>query len=290
MTAIWPFQTRGAGIERARGLLESIMQTTRNRRSSIVGCLVIGVLWGVTGTAEAGKFYIGVTGTGERLDVLYEKIVDNTDSRNISSNQGKIYRADDSAAKAAYGFGVLAGYHLPLGPSGVYLSSEIDMDYDGSVVRGHLRGAGTSEGRNQLGENWPEDWSFEKARSYGLTVRLGAGIPILGFGPSVYALAGLRRLKARFRSDYTGCLDPTPCTAPSEFVSGMDSFNENFNGWTTGGGLEKKLGNAAIRGELRYTGYGRAGRVIPFDDVAVKVPLALEADKVSVRVALVWYF
>lgn len=266
------------------------MQTIRRGRNSIVGCLVIGVLGGVMGTAQAGKFYVGLTGRGESLDVFYQKTVDNTDSRNMSSNQGQVFQADDSAGTASYGFGVLAGYHMPIGPSGVYVSGEIDLAYPSGVVRGYLEGAGISEGRNQLGENWPEDWSFEKERSYGLTVRLGAGIPILGLGPSVYALAGVRRLKARFRSDYSGCLDPTACTAPGEFVSGMDTFNENFNGWTTGGGLEKKLGNAAIRGELRYTDYGSARRVIPFDEVAVKVPLLLEADGVSLRVALVWYF
>ena len=267
------------------------MQTIRSRRSNVLGCLAGGLLWGVMGVelAEGGNFYVGVTATGERLKVLYDKTVDNTDPRNMSSHQGQVYRADDSAAKGIYDVGFLAGYRMPLSLTGIYLSSEVDVAYPEGAVRGRIQGAGTSAGRNQLGENWPEDWSFEKDRSYGLTVRLGAGIPIVGTG-SVYGLAGVRLLKAKFRVDYTGCLNPTPCVAASQFTTGRDIVEENFTGWTTGAGLENKLGPAAIRGELRYTDHGSAERVIPFDDVAVRVPIALEAGEVSLRVGLLWYF
>ncbi len=133
---------------------------------------------------------------------------------------------------------------------------------------------------------------FDKDRSYGLTVRLSTGIPILGWGSgmSVYALVGLRRFKTGFRTDYTVCLNPEPCTAVDEFTSGTDRFDENFTGWVTGGGLEKRVGSVAIRGELRFTDFGSAGRVIPFDDVGVKVPLSLDPSGVGLRAALLWYF
>ena len=68
-----------------------------------------------------------------------------------------VYRADDSAAGTADGVGFLTGYRFPLGPSGVYLSGEADLTTSGGAVRGRLEGAGFSEGRNQLGEGWPED-------------------------------------------------------------------------------------------------------------------------------------
>ena len=115
---------------------------------------------GVT-LAEGGSFYVGVTATGERLDVLYEKAVDNTDPSNIAANQGRVFRSDDSAARAAFGVGFLGGYRMSLGPTGVYLSAEGDTAYHAGTVRGILPGVGASEGRNQLGENWREDWSFD---------------------------------------------------------------------------------------------------------------------------------
>ena len=270
------------------------MRLTPVRRAHTRGCLAAGMLWFVMGAApaEGGDFYIGVTGSGERLDVLYDKTVDNTSPNNISLNPGEVFRADDSATKLAYGYGFLAGYRATLGLTGIFVAGEGDLSYHRGVVIGRLPGLGTSEGRNQLGEVWPEDWSFDKDRSFGFTLRLGAGIPVVGpgLGPSVYGLVGVRYLKAGFRSDYTGCLNPEPCTEAGEFTSGTDRFDENFLGWTTGGGVEKKLGSIAIRGEVRYTDYGSATRTIPFTDVGVTVPLSLEASGVSARVGLLLYF
>ena len=154
------------------------MRATLNRTGGIQGLLAAGMLWGPMGIASAqeGGPYVGVTGMAERLGVFYEKTVDNTDPRNTSPSRGQVHRAEDTAASAAYGAGFLAGYRLPLGAGGAYLSPEADLSLHGGAVRGHLEGAGFSEGRNQLGESWPEDWSFEARRSYGLTVRLGADI------------------------------------------------------------------------------------------------------------------
>ena len=272
------------------------MRITLSRGTTISCCLSAGLLWGVmipsVALAQRGGLYVGLAATGERLDVMYAKSVDNTDPDNMSSNQGKVLRSDASAASLAYSVGFLAGYRLALRPTGVYLSFEGDMARYGGVVQGALPGAGSSEGRDQLGESWPEDWSFERDRSYGATVRIGSGIPILGWGSgtSVYALVGLRRFNAEFSSEYTGCLNPEPCTAASELTSGSDNFDESFTGWATGGGLEKRFGNFGIRGELRYTDHGNAGRVIPFNEVAVQVPLSLGAKGVSARADLLWYF
>ena len=177
-----------------------------------------------------------------------------------------MYRADATAGGAAFGAGFLAGYRLPLGVGGVYLSPEADVTFHDGAVRGRFEGAGFSEGRNQLGESWPEDWSFEEKRSYGVTARLGAGI---GSDASVYG-----RLEATFSADYTACFNATLCTA-DEFVTGTDIHDEAFTGWTGGAALEKRLGNTSMRGELRYTDYGGTGRVVPYPDLAITVPLSL---------------
>ena len=244
------------------------------------------------GRADGGDIYIGASASADRLNVLYEKVVDNTDPRNVSPNQGQRLRDEASASEVGYTYGFLAGYKLPLSVTGLYVALEGEMLRHGGVAPGRLTGSGTSVGRNQLGEVWPEQWTFGKDSSYGLTARAGAGIPFIGtwVGPSVYGLFGVRRLKGSFASRYTGCATETRCTEPDQFVSGSDNFSETFSGWTVGGGVEKKLGSLAVRGELRFTEYSKTGRVIPFDDLFVSVPLELEPDSMSFGVTLLWYF
>lgn len=248
----------------------------------------------VAGTAPAagGDFYVGAAAAADRLNVLYEKVVDNSNPQNFSLNQGQRLRDEASATKLAYSYGFLAGYKLPLSVTGIYLGLEGDMMRHGGIAAGRLAGTGTSADRDQLGEVWPEDWTFEKDRSYGLTGRLGAGLPLIGtwFGPSIYGLVGVRRLKAGFRSEYSGCVTETPCTEASQFVSGSDSFDENFSGWTFGGGIEQKVGLIAVRGEVRVTDYSDAGRVIPFEDLFVSVPLELQPRSVSLGLTVLVYF
>ena len=65
---------------------------------------------------------------------------------------------------------------------------------------------------------------------------------------------------------------------------------EDFTGWTVGAGVERRLGNTAIRGELRYTGYGSTKRVVPYDDLGITVPLLLRPDGVSVLVSVIRHF
>ena len=268
------------------------MQATRPRRNTryVVALFIVGAIGTVP--IRAGDFYVGASAAADRLNVLYQKVVDNTDSRNFSLNQGQRFRDDASASKLAYNYGFLAGYKVPLSVTGVYVALEGEMLRYGGAATARLEGVGTSAGRNQLGEVWPEDWSFEKKTGYGVTGRVGAGIPFFGtwVGPSVYGLVGVRRLKAGFTSRYTGCPTAEPCTEPSQLLSGTDSFDESFSGWTVGGGLETKVGSLAIRGEVRLTDYSEAGRVIPFDDLFVTVPLELQPDSISFGVTLVWYF
>jgi opacity protein-like surface antigen len=245
-----------------------------------------------TTPASGGDFYVGAAAAADRLNVLYEKIVDNTDPQNFSLSQGQQLRDEASAAKFTYSYGFLAGYKLPLSVTGVYLALEGDMMRHGGIAVGRLAGTGTAAERNQLGQVWAEDWTFEKDTSYGLTGRLGAGLPLIGtwFGPSIYGLVGMRRLKAGFRTDYTGCVTEMACTEPSQFVSGFDAFDENFSGWTYGGGIEQKFGLISLRGEVRITDYSDAGRVIPFEDLFTVVPLDLQPRSVSFGLAAIFYF
>ena len=48
-------------------------------------------------------------------------------------------------------------------------------------------------------------------------------------------------------------------------------------------------GNAAIRGELRYAAYGSTQRAIPYDDLAIQAPIALEASGLGFQVSRLRY-
>jgi len=243
--------------------------------------------------AEDRRFYVGVTVPVERLDASYEKTVDNThpDNRVPEPRRGMVFHDEDSDDTFAYGIGLLAGYHLPLTESGFYLSGEVDVAFHGGQTKGQLRGVGTSAGRNQPGESWPDRWSFEKDQSYGFTLKLGGSPGVLrSWDTSLYVLGGIRLIQAQFTNHYNGCLLPKTCSV-DEFASGTASRDLDFTAWTYGIGVEKMLGEQlALRIETRYTLYDREQWVEWFDDVGVSVPTRVDPDDVGLLLSMAWYF
>ena len=244
---------------------------------------------------QESRFYVGTTGVLELLDASYAKTTDNTDPRNVSPQRGKVYHDTDSDTEVGSGFGVLAGYRRLIGQSGLFLSGELDVTLHGGSVRSRQDGVGESEGRNQYGESWPDGWAFEKDWSYGLTLKFGGSPTLLrkwaGADTSVYAIAGVRRLRTRMRINYTGCPFATDRCPPAEFVSGADAWTEHLTGWTGGVGLEKMLGeNLALRGEFRYIGYESHSWLSLPDDGKIRVPAEMDSDEVDLSLGLIWYF
>ena len=244
----------------------------------------LAALASVAAHANGGP-YIGVSASASSYDVNYSKAVDSTDPRNVSASAGQIVRASQAADSATWDAGLLVGYRLPLAI--LYLDVEGDLVLHQGSVSAFLAGQGTSPGRNQLGEVWPENWSLTKKRSFGATARLGMELPMPGL--SVYALLGVRSLDADFETEYTGCLSPMGC-APGELTSGEEQHDESFNARTIGVGLEMALGTAAVRGEVRHTDHGSSTRTVPFTEVAVTVPVELETSEFGAGVSLVWRF
>lgn len=242
-----------------------------------------------TAVAEEGRFYLGGAATVEWLDASYDKIVEN---RPPSPQGTAVFQEEDSADKTGYGFGFLAGYRMPL-TERFYVGGEVDLTLHDGTARGQLDGVGTSPGRNQPGESWPDSWSFGKDVSYGVTVRLGVRPDFLQLWEdeaSVYVLAGVRHAKARFKIGFHGCLEPAPCPTPDQFTSGAQSHTLSFNGWTSGVGLEKMIGpHAAIQGEVRYTGYSSQDW-ISFDLNGIRVPVDVGNEEVNLLLKMVWYF
>ena len=131
---------------------------------------------------------------------------------------------------------------------------------------------------------------MNKHRSYGLTLKVGARPAMLGTfmqNASLYALAGLRRVKTDFRLNYLGCLEPLDCAA-GEFARGTRSLDQDFTAWTLGAGIEKRLGERlAVQGELRFTQYLQEDW-LSFNLNGIEVPVELDGDDLDLAVTLIW--
>ena len=250
-------------------------------------------------TAGEGVFYAGYAASAERFDATFDKSVDNTDPNTLvpEPRRGMIFRDRDSADGIDLGVGFVGGYRAPLGAGGAYLSTELDATVHSGDADGQLAGVGTSADRKQLGESWPDSWSVRKKRSYGLTLRLGFAPGALGKRDmTLYLLGGVRRVEARFVSNYNGCFTAEPCASPSEYGSGTDSRDADALAATWGIGVEKRFGKDdylrrfALRMEAQFSRYGEKKWVDDFPDIGVTVPSALEADGVGLTVSLVRLF
>lgn len=276
-----------------------IMSTTLKNSKAIfwVFAVAAAMVFGVSGNAvaQSGSFYVGASAGVERASIEHAKTVDSTDVPANFLQSGNIYNTSDSTSEAGFGGGLLIGYRLNLDPGGTfYLGVETDGQFHGGTTSGTLPGDGQSQGRNQYGEAWPDEWSLERKNSYGVTLMFGASPPslvsLLGPGAGIYVLGGVRRVDAELKVDYNGCLNPSELCDSGEFTSGANSYDETFYAWTVGGGLEKMIADKiGIRGEIRYTQYGKEERET-FPDEHVKVPISLDGSETGFSVRAVLYF
>lgn len=267
------------------------------RRVAGLGAASLLVLAGASLAQERG-FYAGYTASAEQFDATFSKSVDNTDPDTLvpEPRRGMVFHDTSSADTVDLAVGFLAGYRALLSDGGAYLSTEIDVTFHSGEPEGQLAGVGTSPERKQLGESWPDTWSLDKKRSYGLTLRLGFEPESLqSRDMSLYLLGGVRLFKARFSTTFEGCLTAEPCS-PSEYVSGTDGRDVDPLATTWGLGLEKRFGSGdyarriALRFEATYSSYGDESWVADFPDVRVTVPSTVEAEGVGATVSMVRLF
>ena len=234
-------------------------------------------------SASGGDFYVGLQGAVDRLGVLYDKALDGANLENGGLDTIGALRSEESASQIGYSYGFLAGYKVPLGISGVYVGLEGDMARHSGVAAGQLALTAAGAEDSPAADLVPQDWSLDYDRSFGLSARLGAGIPLIGtwVGPSVYVIAGFRRMGASFSTVYRDCADAAGCTS---------SFDESFNGWMYGAGIETKAGILAFRAEVKQTDYSQADRVISFREVFNNAPIAVDPDSLSFGVSVILYF
>ena len=265
-----------------------------NRTGTLLA-FVVGLAAGLSPAEPASAqdrrgFRFGIALPLERTGVTYEKAVDNTDPDTLvpAPRRGEVFEDEGSASGPLAGLALLAGYRWPLG-GGSFVSAEADFAFHRGTLEAQLEGSGTSPSGRQLGEVWPDDWSFENRHSYGLTLRLGGSPGELGSrDESVYVLAGLRRVSAQVTVNWHGCLSPIPCT-PDQFTSGADPRDLDFLAWTLGVGFEKGLGErVAIRAEGQYAGYGEESWVADFPEVRVTVPTSVRGGGPGLSLMLVF--
>ena len=269
----------------------------RKLRAAGLGAASLLILAGAS-PAQDGGFYAGYTATAEQFDATFSKSVDNTDPETLvpEPRRGMVFHDQDSADTVDLAAGFVVGYRTAPGDGGAYLSTELDVMFHSGEPDGRLAGVGTSPDRKQLGESWPDAWSLDKKRSYGLTLRLGF-LPesLRSRDMSLYLLGGVRLFKSRFSTTFEGCLSAEPCSA-SEFVSGSDGRDVDPVATSWGLGLEKRFGSGeyarriALRFEATYSEYGDESWVADFPDVRVTVPSAVEAEGIGVTVSMVRLF
>ena len=227
----------------------------------------------------------------ERVKATLGKTVDNTAPNTLvpPPRRGTRVMDEGSADTWGTGVGVFLGYRAPLGGSGFHIGARVDAALHFGAVDGQLAGVGASPGRNLLGESWPDQWTFERKRSYGMTLEIG-GSPgaLASMDAALYLLGGIRFSQVELTNRFNGCMSPAGC-GPSDFVSGTDARDLNHQAFTFGLGLEKGLGERlALRVEASHTPFCNERWTAQFPEVGVTVPTVLDAGETGLRVGVVW--
>lgn len=281
-----PNQTNPKGISKIQWLPET---------RQVVTFLLVAI--GSTVCAQEKNLYFGVSTTLANIDATWNKTVDNSlaNSQVPDSRRGRVFIDKDDIATGALGLSFLAGYRLPIAYKDYYFSVEFDVKADRSDIQGRLLGIGSSAGKNQLGESWPDDWKLDGTNSRGATLKITTSPGILStIDMALHVLVGMRRLDTTFTSQYYGCLAPTPCSEEEgtpDFTSGSEQRDIQVDGWTIGAGFGKELGEKLVlRIETRITQYDEATWEDFFDDVNVNVPSKLDTEDLGFSIGLIKYF
>ena len=225
------------------------------------------------------------------LGATMHKTVDNTAPNTLvpDPRRGKVYHDEVSGSALSVGIGGTAGYRVPLSRDFWFLEGDVGFALHRGKTIAQFAGAGTSSDRRQLGESWPDNWTFGKQVSYGATVRLG-GSPegLRARGGSLYFLAGVYFADMQFTSHYLGCFSPEPCL---EYSGGTEVRDSDSVIWISGLGIERRLSErVSFRAEVNYSRHDREEWTTPFDDVGVTVRSSMGASELGLTMGLVRWF
>jgi len=242
------------------------------------------------GNAHAGS-YAGYVSTAEFVDASYAKTVDNTDPNTLvpEPRRGKVYHDEASGDALSVGIGAAAGYRTAISQDAWFLEGDLGFALHRGRTNAQFAGEGTSPDRRQLGESWPDSWTYAKRVTYETTVRLG-GSPqgLRARGGGIYVLAGVRFTDMQFTNHYLGCFSPEPC---QEYGGGTEMRDWRSTVWVSGLGIERRLGGrSSFRAEASYSIHGREEWVTPFDDVGVTVLSGMNAREIALTIGVVRWF
>ena len=236
-------------------------------------------------------FFLRVALPTGSLGATMQKTVDNTAPNTLvpEPRRGKLFHDEASGDALSVGIGAAAGYRLPVSQGTWFLEGDFGFALHRGRTNGHFAGAGTSPDRRQLGESWPDTWTYAKRLAYGATVRLGGspeGLRTRGGG--VYVLGGVRFADMRFTNHYLGCFSPEPC---QEYGGGTEIRDWRSIAWISGLGIERRLGErSSFRAEANYSIHGREDWITPFDDVGVTVFSGMDAREMTLTIGVVRWF
>lgn len=191
--------------------------------------------------ALAQGFYFGGAVGVEYADVDYGKSItlNPPDAASVTNRDG------DSGQGVISSFKAVLGHRWNLS-GGLYFSGEIDLALrPDSPIKGSIEG--TTTPGNPDSDVFPGNWSLNKNRDAGFSVKLGYSSGEAGFlGGSVYALAGVRRLDVEIETTATGVLSDG-----QTFIDSKARRDFSVTPWVFGGGIE--IGNEKSRLDLRTT-------------------------------------
>ncbi len=242
-------------------------------------------------SAQSGGFRAGVLVPLERVSATLQKTVDNTAPNTLVPPPRRGTRVQDESSANTWGTGVggFLGYQLSLGGSRFHVGGRVDAALHFASVDGQMPGVGESPGRNQLGESWPDRWTFERKSSYGFGVEVG-GSPgaLAAMDATLYLLGGIRFSQVELLNRFNGCMSPDGC-GPNDLVSGTDTRDVDHQVFTFGLGLEKGLGDRlGLRFEARHSPYCNEQWTAQFPEVGVTTPTVLDAGETGLTVGVVF--
>lgn len=236
-------------------------------------------------------FFLRVALPTGSLGATMQKTVDNTAPNTLvpEPRRGKVYHDEASGSALTFGIGGAVGYRVPLAGDSWFLEGDLGVALNRGRTNGQFTGVGSSPDRRQLGESWPDSWTYAKRVEYGVSVRLG-GSPegLRARGGGVYALAGAHFADMRFTNHYRGCFSPEPCR---EYAAGTEHRDLDSFIWVAGAGIERRLGQrSSFRVEARYRGHALEEWTTPFEDVGVTVRSSMAARELGMTIGLVRWF
>ena len=279
-------ETYFKGISRTRTLSQV------KRVLALVLAMIVSMVY-----AQEKNVYFGVSTTLANIDAAWNKTVDNSLANSLVPDirRGQIVIEEDTVSTGTLGLSFLAGYRLPIAYNVYYLSIEFDIKADRSDIQGRMLGTGTSAGKNQLGESWPDQWELDDTISRGATLKISTSPGVLSsIDMSLYVLVGVRQLDTTFTSQFYGCLASETCSEADDtpdFTSGTTARDIQVNGATIGLGLGKGLGQKIVlRLETRLTTYDDATWEDFFETVNVNVPNKIDTEQLGFTIGLTRYF